>query len=150
MRSAERVYRRILYQRPSTSKTGSPVASMPRGGGVRRIETCSMSKPVVEVHLRAIAAANGGFAVFLGSQEKAFVSGFLAQAFQRTSRLMPGTKIRPKASSRHRAGRPDKMMRSTPALFAAALGKIRTRSEAVHEMKPPQSSREKACPFTTL
>ncbi len=32
-----------------------------------------MSKPVVEVHLRAIAAANGGFAVFLGNQEKAFV-----------------------------------------------------------------------------
>ena len=32
-----------------------------------------MSKPVVEVHLRAIAAADGGFAVFLGNQEKAFV-----------------------------------------------------------------------------
>ena len=32
-----------------------------------------MSKPVVEVHLLAIAAANGGFAVFLGNQEKAFV-----------------------------------------------------------------------------
>ena len=32
-----------------------------------------MSKPVVEVQLRAIAAADGGFAVFLGNQEKAFV-----------------------------------------------------------------------------
>jgi bifunctional DNase/RNase len=32
-----------------------------------------MSKPVVEVHLRAIAAADDGFAVFLGNQEKAFV-----------------------------------------------------------------------------
>jgi bifunctional DNase/RNase len=32
-----------------------------------------MSKPVVEVHIRAIAATSGGFAVFLGNQEKAFV-----------------------------------------------------------------------------
>ena len=32
-----------------------------------------MSKPVIEVHVRAIAATNGGFAVFLGNQEKAFV-----------------------------------------------------------------------------
>ena len=32
-----------------------------------------MSKPVVEVQIRAIAATTGGFAVFLGNQEKAFV-----------------------------------------------------------------------------
>ena len=32
-----------------------------------------MSKPVVEVHIRAIAATSDGFAVFLGNQEKAFV-----------------------------------------------------------------------------
>jgi len=32
-----------------------------------------MSKPVVEVHICAIAATSGGFAVFLGNQEKAFV-----------------------------------------------------------------------------
>ena len=32
-----------------------------------------MSKPLIEVHVRAIAAASGGFAVFLGSQDKAFV-----------------------------------------------------------------------------
>jgi uncharacterized protein len=32
-----------------------------------------MSKPVVEVQIRAIAATGGGFAVFLGNQEKAFV-----------------------------------------------------------------------------
>ena len=32
-----------------------------------------MSKPVVEVHIRAIAATSGGYAVFLGNQEKAFV-----------------------------------------------------------------------------
>jgi Domain of unknown function (DUF151) len=32
-----------------------------------------MSKPVVEVHIRAIAATSGGIAVFLGNQEKAFV-----------------------------------------------------------------------------
>src|ERR1700693_1435213 len=38
-----------------------------------RIETRSMSKPVVEAQIRAVAATSGGFAVFLGNQEKAFV-----------------------------------------------------------------------------
>jgi bifunctional DNase/RNase len=32
-----------------------------------------MSKPVVEVQIRAVAATCGGFAVFLGNQDKAFV-----------------------------------------------------------------------------
>ena len=32
-----------------------------------------MSKPVVEVQVRAVAAASGGCAVFLGNEEKAFV-----------------------------------------------------------------------------
>ena len=32
-----------------------------------------MSKPVVEVQIRAVAATSGGFAVFLGNQDKAFV-----------------------------------------------------------------------------
>ena len=32
-----------------------------------------MSKRVVEVQIRAIVAAEGGFAVFLGNQEKTFV-----------------------------------------------------------------------------
>ena len=32
-----------------------------------------MSKPVVEVQIRAITATGGGFAVFLGNHEKAFV-----------------------------------------------------------------------------
>jgi len=32
-----------------------------------------MSKPVVEVHICAIVATSGGFAVFLGNQEKVFV-----------------------------------------------------------------------------
>ena len=31
-----------------------------------------MSKPVVEVHIRAIAATSGGCAVFLGNQDKVF------------------------------------------------------------------------------
>ena len=35
--------------------------------------TCSMSKPVVEVKVRAVAASSGGFAVFLGNEEKVFV-----------------------------------------------------------------------------
>src|SRR6266852_9315521 len=32
-----------------------------------------MNKPVVEVQIRAVAATSGGFAVFLGNEEKAFV-----------------------------------------------------------------------------
>ena len=32
-----------------------------------------MSKPVVEVKVRAVAASSGGFAVFLGNEEKVFV-----------------------------------------------------------------------------
>jgi len=32
-----------------------------------------MSKPVVEVHIRAIAATSGGCAVFLGNEDKVFV-----------------------------------------------------------------------------
>jgi bifunctional DNase/RNase len=32
-----------------------------------------MSKPVVEVHIRAIGATSGGFAVFLGNEDKVFV-----------------------------------------------------------------------------
>ena len=32
-----------------------------------------MNKPVVEVHIRAIVAASGGYIVFLGNEEKVFV-----------------------------------------------------------------------------
>jgi hypothetical protein len=32
-----------------------------------------MNKPVVEVHIRAIVAASGGYVVFLGNEEKIFV-----------------------------------------------------------------------------
>jgi hypothetical protein len=32
-----------------------------------------VSKPVVEVQIHAVAATSGGFAVFLGNQDKAFV-----------------------------------------------------------------------------
>ena len=32
-----------------------------------------MSKPVVEVQVRAVAAVSGGCAVFLGNEDKAFV-----------------------------------------------------------------------------
>ena len=38
-----------------------------------KTNTSSMSKPVVEVQIRAVAATSGGFAVFLGNQDKAFV-----------------------------------------------------------------------------
>jgi hypothetical protein len=42
-------------------------------GGKASDETCSMSKPVVEVQVHALAATSGGCAVFLGNDEKAFV-----------------------------------------------------------------------------
>ena len=32
-----------------------------------------MSKPVVEVQVRAVAATSGGYAVFLGNEDKVFV-----------------------------------------------------------------------------
>jgi uncharacterized protein len=36
-------------------------------------EICNMSKPVVEVQIRAVAAMSGGCAVFLGNEDKVFV-----------------------------------------------------------------------------
>ena len=36
-------------------------------------EICDMSKPVVEVQVRAVAAVSGGCAVFLGNEDKVFV-----------------------------------------------------------------------------
>ena len=36
-------------------------------------EICNMSKPVVEVQVRAVAAVSGGCAVFLGNEDKVFV-----------------------------------------------------------------------------
>ena len=32
-----------------------------------------MNTPVVEVHIRAIVAPSGGYAIFLGNEEKVFV-----------------------------------------------------------------------------
>jgi uncharacterized protein len=42
-------------------------------GGKASDEICSMSKPVVEVQIRGLAATSGGCAVFLGNEEKVFV-----------------------------------------------------------------------------
>ena len=36
-------------------------------------EICNMSKPVVEVQVRTVAAVSGGCAVFLGNEDKVFV-----------------------------------------------------------------------------
>ena len=36
-------------------------------------EICNMSKPVVEVQVRAAAEVSGGYAVFLGNEDKVFV-----------------------------------------------------------------------------
>src|SRR5271165_7082735 len=51
-----------------------------------------MSKPVVEVHIRAIAATSGGFAVFLGNQEKAFVIFVDQSVGAAIAMFMQGTK----------------------------------------------------------
>jgi uncharacterized protein len=40
---------------------------------ISRGELCGMSEPVVEVHVRALAAASGGCAVFLGNEQKVFL-----------------------------------------------------------------------------
>ena len=51
-----------------------------------------MSKPVVEVHIRAIAATSDGFAVFLGNQEKAFVIFVDQSVGAAIAMFMQGTK----------------------------------------------------------
>jgi uncharacterized protein len=57
-----------------------------------------MSKPVVEVHICAIVATSGGFAVFLGNQEKVFaifvdqsVGAAIAMFMQGTQKERPLT-----------------------------------------------------------
>ena len=57
-----------------------------------------MSKPVVEVQIRAVAATSGGFAVFLGNQDKAFaifvdqsVGAAIAMFMQGTQKERPLT-----------------------------------------------------------
>ena len=42
-------------------------------GGKVSDEICNMSKPVVEVQVRAVAAVSGGCAVFLDNEDKVFV-----------------------------------------------------------------------------
>jgi bifunctional DNase/RNase len=42
-------------------------------GGKAAYVNLSMSKPVVEVQVRAVAATSGGYAVFLGNEDKVFV-----------------------------------------------------------------------------
>src|SRR5208282_1581922 len=51
----------------------SPVESNSDLGRKASDETCSMSKPVVEVQVRGMAATGGGCAVFLGNEDKVFV-----------------------------------------------------------------------------
>jgi hypothetical protein len=48
-------------------------------------EICDMSKPVVEVQVRAVAAVSGGCAVFLGNEDKVFVM-FVDQSVGQRSR----------------------------------------------------------------
>ena len=51
-----------------------------------------MSKPVVEVQIRAVAATSGGFAVFLGNQDKAFVIFVDQSVGAAIAMFMQGTK----------------------------------------------------------
>jgi hypothetical protein len=51
-----------------------------------------MSKTVVEVQIRAVAATSGGFAVFLGNQDKAFVIFVDQSVGAAIAMFMQGTK----------------------------------------------------------
>jgi uncharacterized protein len=57
----------LLEFNPSPLKRNSDL------GGKASDEICNMSKPVVEVQVRAVAAVSGGCAVFLGNEDKVFV-----------------------------------------------------------------------------
>src|ERR1700675_4035741 len=51
-----------------------------------------MSKPVVEVKVRAVAATSGGFAVFLGNEDKVFVMFVDQSVGTAIAMFMQGTK----------------------------------------------------------
>ena len=51
-----------------------------------------MSKPVVEVQIRAVAATSGGFAVFLGNEDKVFVMFVDQSVGAAITMFMQGTK----------------------------------------------------------
>ena len=51
-----------------------------------------MSKPVVEVHIRAIAATSGGCAVFLGNEDKVFVMFVVQSVGMAITMFMQGMK----------------------------------------------------------
>ena len=50
-----------------------------------------MSKPVVEVQVRAVAATSGGYAVFLGNEDKVFVMFVDQSVGTAIAMFMPGT-----------------------------------------------------------
>jgi uncharacterized protein len=55
-----------------------------------------MSKPVVEVQVRAVAATSGGYAVFLGNEDKVFVMFVDQSVGTAIAMFMQGTqKVRP-------------------------------------------------------
>ena len=54
-------------------------------------DICYMSKPVVEVKVRAVAAVGGGCAVFLGNEDKAFVMFVDQSVGAAISMFMQGT-----------------------------------------------------------
>jgi uncharacterized protein len=54
-------------------------------------ENCNMSKPVVEVQVRAVAATSDGYAVFLGKKDKVFVMFIDHSVGEAITMFMQGT-----------------------------------------------------------
>jgi hypothetical protein len=61
-------------------------------GGKANDEICDMSKPVVEVQVRAVATVSGGCAVFLGNEDKVFVMFVDQSVGAAITMFMQGTK----------------------------------------------------------
>jgi hypothetical protein len=61
---------RVLYLYWNLTVTGQKHSDL---GGKASEEIWNMSKPVIEVQVRAVAAVSDGCAVFLGNEDKVFV-----------------------------------------------------------------------------
>ena len=80
-------------------------------------EICNMSKPVVEVQVRAVAAVSSGCAVFLGNEDKVFVMFVDQSVGAAITMFMQGTK-------KERPLTHDLLANILRALDAANSGKI--------------------------
>ena len=81
-----------LAQAHAKQSSGNDADSNPDLGVKANSWTCSMSKPVVEVQVRTVAAASSGCAVFLGNEEKVFVMYVDHSVGAAITMFMQGTK----------------------------------------------------------